>query len=259
VRYLVVGLVLLLACSKEQLPVQDPLDYLRVGVDPRQEAEAIIEDLRRHGFEIGRRIDESGYVAFDAAHGADATVRVITSRGMALSVQAPDVRWPERLWVELSEAARPDFDGDGQRDILVAVRERERTCLAWAQVDRDGFASEVFRPKTKWGDSPCVIEIDPAWPRLLLEVSVPDASVPDARVRLPIKAKARSWVLDDSAAASARWDREIAQRRQALDACEMQGDTRSAARLRAELAWLEQLREASEPVLEPADDDEEAR
>ena len=148
--------------------------------------------------QIGRRIDERDFVAFDAVRGPDSTVRVVTSRGPSLSIQVPDVRWPERLWVELGPDPRPDFDRDGRHDVVVAIHERERTCLAWAQVDADGYASEVFRPRADWGDSPCVIEIDASWPRLLLEVSVPDSPVPDARVQLPIKANARSWVLDES-------------------------------------------------------------
>jgi hypothetical protein len=245
------------ACAKTEPITQNPLDYLRVGVDPREEADAIIADLRRHGFAVGHRIDESSYVAFDARSGGDTTVRVVSSRGVALLVQAPDVRWPDRLWVELLPDLRPDFDRDGQPDVVVAMHERDRTCLAWATVSREGFASEVFRPKVEWGNSPCVLEIDPSGLRLVLEVSVPD--IPDARVRLPIKASASDWNLDDSASAMARWEREIAERRRALELSEMRGDVRNAERIRAELAWLARLRAAPAPVLEAADDGEEAR
>jgi hypothetical protein len=248
----------LVACAQPG-PVQNPLDYLRIGVDARAEADAIIEDLRAHGFEVGRRIDERDFVAFDAARGPDTIVRVVTSRGPSLYIHAPDVRWPERLWVELGADPRPDFDRDGRHDVVVAIRERERTCLAWAQVDADGYASEVFLPRADWGESPCVIEIDASWPRLLLEVSVPDSSVPDARVQFPVKANVRSWVLDDSPSSSAHWDHEIEQRKQALAAAEAGGDVPTAERLEAELAWLDQLRKAQQPVLEPTADGEEAR
>jgi hypothetical protein len=246
------------ACAHPE-PVQDPLDYLRIGVDPRLEADAIIEDLRAHGFQIGRRVDERNFVAFDAMRGPDSTVRVVTSRGPALSIQLPDARWPERLWVALGPDPRPDFDRDGQHDVVVAIRERERTCLAWAQVDAGGFVSEVFRPSADWGQSPCVLEIDANWPRILLEVSVPDSLALEARVRLPVKARARSWALDDSPAAAVRWDGEIEHREQALQEAEARGDLPSAERLRAELRWLERLRKAKEPVLEAAEDGEEAR
>jgi hypothetical protein len=248
----------MVACAKPQ-PVQDPLDYLQVGVDPGVEADALTEDLRKHGFAIGRRIDEADFVAFDAARGPDSTVRIVTSRGPSLSIQVPDVRWPGRLWVELAPEPRPDFDRDGRHDVVVAIREGERTCLAWAQVDADGYASEVFRPRVEWGEAPCVIEIDVSWPRLLLEVSVPDSAAPDARVQLPVKANARSWVLDDSPSAVAHWDREVERRKQALDEADTGGDLPVADRLRAELEWLGRLRKAKEPVLEPTGDGEEAR
>jgi len=248
----------LVACAQPE-PVQDPLDYLRLGVDPRAEADAVIEDLRVHGFTIGRRIDERDFVAFDAVRGPDSTVRVVTSRGPSLSIQVPDARWPERLWVELGPDPRPDFDRDGRHDVVVAMRERERTCLAWAQIDADGYVSEVFRSSAEWGESPCVIEIDPSWPRLLLEVTVPDPPVPNARVQFPVRANARSWVLDDSPSASARWDHEIERRKQALEDAEVRGDLPTADRAEAELEWLERLRKAKEPVLEATGDGEEAR
>jgi hypothetical protein len=248
----------LVACAQPE-PVQDPLDYLRLGVDPRAEADAIIEDLRADGFEIDRRIDEHDFVAFDARRGPDSTVRVVTSRGPSLSIQVPDARWPERLRVALGPDPRPDFDRDGRHDVVVAIRERERTCLAWAQVDAAGYASEVFLPRSDWGESPCVIEIDASWPRLLLEVSVPDSPVPDARVQFPVKANARSWVLDDSPSASARWEQEIEHRKKALEAAETSGDVPTAHRLEAELGWLDQLRKAQQPVLEPTGDGEQAR
>lgn len=256
-RYLILGCAFIAACAGKAPPAQDPLDYLQVGVDPRAEANAIIGDLRQNGFQVGRRIDEAGYVAFDAAAGGDATVRIVTSRGVALSVGTPDARWPERLWVELASEPRPDFDRDGQRDVLVSLRERDRTCLGWVEVNPEGFASEVFRPMAEWGESPCVLEIDPDRPRLLLEVSLPGMS--DARVRVPVKGQARTWVLDDSVAAQPHWRNEITRRRQALEVSEKQGQIVRAARLRAEIAWLEQLRNAGAPVLEPADDGEEAR
>jgi hypothetical protein len=245
------------ACARPE-PVQDPLDYLRVGVDPSEEADAIVSDLRAHGFEVGHRIDERGYVAFDCVRGPDSTVRVVTSRGPSLSIQVPDVRWPDRLWVGLAPDLRPDFDQDGRRDVVISIRERDRTCLAWVQVDANGFVVEVFRPQTEWGEAPCVIEIDGGWRRLLLEVSVPDGP-PDARVRLPIQAKARSWVLDDSPSTSERWDGEVATREQALEEARARGDLTTTERLQAELAWLHRLRKAKQPMLEPPDNGKQAR
>ncbi|MGB8330678.1 MAG: hypothetical protein WCE62_11180 [Polyangiales bacterium] len=257
-RRFLVSCTCLVACAQPK-PVQDPLHYLRIGVDPRSEADAIIDDLRAHRFQIERRIEDRDFVAFDAARGGDSTVRVVTSRGPALSVSVPDARWPERISVQLASGPRPDFDRDGRQDVVIAIGEGERTCLAWLQVDSDGFVSEVFHPSADWGERPCVIEIDVSWPRLLLEVSVPDYPWADARVELPIKATARSWVLDDSAAASARWESEIELRKQAIETSRQRGDLGTVRRLEAELAWLEQLRNGQPPVLEAEGDGEEAR
>jgi hypothetical protein len=199
-------------------------------------------------------------VAFDAMRGAETLVRVVSSRGVALSLQAPDVRWPERLWVELASQAESDFDGDGHPDVIVALRERERTCLGWAQVDSQGFVTGVFRAETAWGEAPCIIEIGPSRPRVLLEVSVPGTSPASARVRLPVTMRGQAWVLDhESPRARALWERQFEDKQQALTVAEVRDDVDAVERLRAELAWLEQLRNAKEAVLERADDGEEAR
>ncbi len=258
-RYLLASLILLGACAKQEPVVQDPLDYLRVGVEPQAEADAIARELGRNGFTLGLRFEEPGYVALDAVRGPDAIVRVISSRGVVLSVQAPDVRWPERLSVALAPGPRPDFNGDGQSDVLVRFRERERTCLGWVEVDSEGFAIEVFRPRAEWGEAPCVVEIDPAGPGLLLELTVPGAQPLDARVRVPLSAQGRRWSIDESAEGEEHWKREVEAREKALMAAEVRGDTASVSRFRQELGWLDQLRNAEAPVLEPADDGEEAR
>ena len=229
----------------------------------------MLRDLESEGYQIGRRIEESRYFAFDAARGPDSTVRIVTERGPALSLETPDVRAPYRARVALALDPRPDFDRDGELDVVMMIRELDRTCLAWVQVDAQGFVSAVFRPHAEWGDAPCVIEIDPSWPRLLLEVSVPDPPVPNARVRIPVHAAVRGWMIDDSPSAQSRWEREIQRRETALTAAESSADPAVVERLRAELAWIEHLRPTTEsrdagvpetePMLEAAGDGEEAR
>jgi hypothetical protein len=259
VRRLIAGFGLLAACAAQDPPVQDPLDYLQVGVEPKVEAEAILDDLRRSGFRIGRRFDQPGYVAFDAFRGAEAIVRVVSARGVVLSLQAPDVRWPERLSVALAPPPAPDYDGDGRLDVVVSIRERDRTCLAWAQVDGQGFVGEVFRPKLAWGEAPCLLSIDAPARQASLEVGVPGAADRGARVRVPVRATPQGWRIDDSSGVTARWDEEVGMRERALATAEARGDSATAARLRAELDWLGRLRRDQAPVLEPPNDGEEAR
>ncbi len=243
-RWLVLGLSLsscwALGCKTPD-PVQNPLDYLQIGVDPRAEAAAVMKDLTRHGYRIGTEIQESGYVAFDATSGVETLVRVMTERGTALSIETPDVRAPERLQVALHRGVRPDFNADGRRDPVIAVRERDRSCLFWAEVDDAGFVTPVFRPEPTWGDSPCVLQIHDTWPQLLLEVSVPGESALEARVRVPIHADARGWEIDETPGAIARWEASRQRRRDALVQAEASGRTRQADRLRAELRWMDEL------------------
>jgi hypothetical protein len=258
-RAFTVAALLLLSCAQEAAPVQDPLDYLRVGVDPFEEADAMVEQLRRNGFEVGRRFDAAEYVAFDAAHAGDTLVRVVSRRGAVLSLQAPDARWPERLWVELAEEPTVDFDADGQRDVLVSLRERDRQCIGWAVVNDEGYAIEAVRPRAEWGERPCITEVSAGGARLTLEVDVPDSIVPGARVSVPLRRDGEAWVLDNSSAQRARWDEEAETRTKALEAFELRGDDTNAAKVRAELEWLDHLRNGPAPMLEPANDGEEAR
>ncbi len=267
-QWLLVVCLCLIACAKPE-PVQDPLEYLRIGVDPSIEGLAVIRDLQNDGYRIGRRIHEPRYFAFDATRRPDSTVRIITARGPALSLQTPDVRAPHRAEVALAPDPRPDFDRDGEHDILIAMRELDRTCLAWVQVDAEGFVSAVFRPQAEWGDAPCVLAVDPTWPRVLLEVSVPDLPTTDARVSILVRAAIRDWVIDDSPSARRRWKREILRRETALAGAESAADLVTVERLRSELAWIEHLRGPKEsadagvpettPMLEAAGDGEEAR
>jgi len=53
--------------------------------------------------------------------------------------------------------------------------------------------------------------------------------------------------------------REREQREEALRSAESRNDVSTIERLRVELGWLDQLRKAEDPVLEPASDVEEAR
>lgn len=256
---------LLAACTTQE-PVQDPLDYLRIGVDPDAEAEAVRQDLAHDGYAIGQVVEGSRYVAFEAFRPPDTTVRVFTARGPAYSLQTPDLRAPHRARVALGSESRPDFDRDGELDVVLAIRELDRTCLLWLQVDRDGFVNSVFEPNPVWGDAPCVLDIDSMWPRLLLEVSVPNQPTPEARVTLPIHAVARGWEVDESSTAIAHWRNEIDRRREALASARAASDSTAIVRLVTELSWIEELRggqegvvPASDPVLEPPDDGKEAR
>ena len=104
-------------------------------------------------------------------------MRVISTRGIALWLDVPEPRAPNRTGVALQRWPRLDFDGDVEADVLVQLREfdpahgEQRLCLAWLQVDRDGFLEEVFRLPVEWGAYPCVLEIAASGQKMVLEVS----------------------------------------------------------------------------------------
>ena len=263
---------LALACAVPEQPAQDPLDYLQVGVNPEAEADAVIADLERHGYVLGHKVVEDRYTAFGATRGPDSTVRVVTSRGPSFAAQTPDVRAPRRVRVTLAQEPRPDFDGDGVRDIVVASKEMRRTCLLWLQVAPEGFVATVFQPDTAWGDLPCVIDIDPRAERLFLEVTVPASATAVSRVTIPIRRDHTGWIIDDGAEADAHFSKEVDRRNAMREAAAEAKDEALVARIDAELAWIRRLRERSgapeaaegvvpdsDGVLEAADDGEEAR
>ena len=260
--------LLLAACARRD-PVLDPLDYLRIGVDPNTEAHEVMRDLERHGYSIVHRIDEPRFFAFEAVRGSESTVRILTGRGPSFAIQTPDVRALHRTRVALDPSLRPDYDSDGQSDVVIEIHERDRTCLAWVAVDAEGFVSEVFRPAPEWGDAPCVTGIDRNRPSLVLEVSVPGEPDPLARVKIPVRAVARGWQIDESPSALEFWKRERERRRAAIEEASARDDQATIQRLSAELAWLTRLLDPEppsdggvredEPVLEPAGDGEKAR
>ena len=255
--------MLAVGCAKTEI-APDPLSYLRVGVDPAVEAEAVAKRLSETGYEVGHRVQGERYVAFDARRGAHSTVRVITLRGPVFSVAVPDVRAPARQRVALVPWPKRDFDGDAEFDVVVALVEPERTCFAWVQVDEGGFVREVFRPKSDWGELPCVRSIDG---ELELEVSVPDCEVGSARVRLLVARSRQDWALLATPAARTHWAKETERRTEAMAHARAAGDSAEVERLACELRWLDELSSLApdavpavpktSPMLEPGRDGEE--
>ena len=233
--------VCLTGCNKSQ-PAPDPLQYLRVGVDPHEEGEAAASAMAASGFTIEQETRGERYYAFDAWRAGESEARVITERGTVLALRAPDLRDLRRQRVALKPGAELDFDGDGERDIVVALIESERSCLAWVQVDAQGFVSEPFLSRAEWGESPCVREIRDGGRIILLEVSVPECGAPDARVQMLVGRVGSRWRLLETPEAEALWSEGRVRREAALPQARERGDISELARLGCELGWMDQLR-----------------
>ncbi|MEM7436198.1 MAG: hypothetical protein AAF436_13655 [Myxococcota bacterium] len=270
-RVLVLALLVFASCAEPE-PVQDPLDYLRVGIDPSAEADEVIVDLQRAGYTLGRKVVGARYAAFDAVRGADSTVRILTARGPSFALETPDVRTPRRVRVALAPDPWPDFDGDGEREVVVESREFGRICLLLLEVGAEGFVARAFAADRSWGDAPCVLALFERPARLRLEVRLPGGESPEARVVLPLREVAGDWVIDRTPEGREHWDAEVQGRRRARGEALDAGLVSVVERIDAELAWIDHLRTlpggdagdgggvpAGDPVLEPAGDGEEAR
>jgi hypothetical protein len=232
-----------MGCSKAQ-PSPDPLQYLRVGVDPLKEGEVAVSAMRANGFAVETELRGERYYAFDAWRAGESEVRVITERGTALAVQAPDLRVLQRQRVALSSSTRLDFDGDGESDVVVVLVEKQRSCLAWVQIDSQGFVTEVFLSLADWGESPCVREIRDEGRTILLEVNVPECGVKDARVQMLVGRAGSRWRLLQTPEAQSHWAVERGRRTVELEQARDRGDISDLARLGCEIGWIDELRGA---------------
>jgi hypothetical protein len=139
------------------------LVYLGVGIDPSAEADARALALARAGYLITARIDGRTFVALAATRNRDraSVVRVFTSRGTALGLDAPDPRFPGRLAVGLYPARAPfDLDGDPHEELAVAVEAEGRRCLGLLRIEDGGFPRELSLPLTDLPGAPCAEAIE---------------------------------------------------------------------------------------------------
>lgn len=144
-----VALVAAAACS-EPAPAVDPLAFLRVGLDARAEADAVAAGFRRRGFTELRRITGDDHVALGFARRSPtraSAVRVVTDRGIAIALDAPNPRALDLAEVRLAEPVGPggDIDADGRSEIVVELVDetRPRTCLRVLRVRPDGLVDEL--------------------------------------------------------------------------------------------------------------------
>jgi hypothetical protein len=132
----------------EPAPPRDPVDYLRVGVDPREEAAHLARAFEDEGYRVRRLVNADSVAMLDAAGPeGQSALRVVTHVGVALGIDAPDRGFPTRERVRGLPAplSGGDLDGDGAIELLIAVVDRTRTaeCIAVVRVDEHGQVSEV--------------------------------------------------------------------------------------------------------------------
>lgn len=236
----------------------DPLEdarHLRVGLDPRTEADAIERRLVQDGFSRVTRVDAVGAVGLAMRDDAGRSVlRVVTRRGLVLAVQAPTEALT-RSEVGLVEAPA-DLDGDGYVELVAAATDVavERRCLALVRVLEDGGLVEVTPDLRALGGDACLEVLSDvgadgrfevvavtrfpviAWGRPP-QVAVAFAPTP-CQPEEPVAAPGACWrsLVGDRAVGFVA--RERAGRESALRAARSAGDVAAVYRLGVELAAL---------------------
>lgn len=147
-------LVTLAATSCATAPPPSPFygdeKYLRFGVDPDQEADAVVEDQRTRGYVVSRKIAGQHFTAlgFMEPNGRSAAVRVVTARGIALALDPKPATAFERA-VSYALLAQPipdthDADKDGFDEVFIERRsDGAQNCIDVYRVRDVGFVDPV--------------------------------------------------------------------------------------------------------------------
>lgn len=152
-------------CGGAHEPEAFPLDELRVGVDPRAEADAVAHALESAGFAVVHRVDSPRVTVLALARRAPlgTAVRVVTSRGVAWFADAGTGSELEAVSLLPLEhgAAPPDVDGDGEPEIVVLGRTANdpRACAVVLRIGRDDAVTPIRVDTTAIGPRVCIEDV----------------------------------------------------------------------------------------------------
>lgn len=239
----------MLACScGASLEAPDPLTFLRVGVDPAAEAQSLADALVEHGY-VASFVEGADFVAVVARRSSPpaTALRVVTWRGTALAVDAPDDSFPERRSVGVLAPPGDDFDldGDGHEELVVAIEDLRRgaTCLALTRIFDDGRVVEVPMPSLALHRDACVERLanvlGDARPEALVVARYPGLTTDAApTVAFPLVARAPGFAAPSAAALRPYLASEAERRREELAAAREASEQAVMVRLGVELAAL---------------------
>lgn len=142
--------------------------FLRFGVDPSAEADALTAQLERAGYTLARRVRGQYFTAlgFVDTQGLPSVLRVVTARGIALALdaRAGDVFVPSEQFQLLPApfSDTHDADGDGFEEVFVwqAVSGQE-PCVQPYRVRDSGFVDRVEQDNYALAAHPDTT--DPRW------------------------------------------------------------------------------------------------
>lgn len=239
------------ACGGGPEPVR-PEDWLRVGVDPVEEARVVEGRLTESGWGTAQRVEGEGFVALAFEHpDGRRAVRVVTSRGVAVALDShePDGIRERHGPVSLVELDEADVDRDGRPEVVAARDQDGGRCIAILQVGGDGLVqvaptdAEELAPgacpsalEDVDGDGVREVLVELRWPELALDEAAPT-------VRAALVADEGAWRA--TGAPVSYLERETERRLGLLARARQRLDVAASARIAVELAALAHLGGAS--------------
>ncbi len=248
---LIVGCVAA-GCGSAAPPVDPAVAFLRVGVDPHEEARAVEASLAEGGFRVRTRSEGATFVALGLEHEArgETAVRVLTRRGIGLAIDVPGEQSAQPVGVVMSGSDGADLDGDGLEEVVLFRLDpvRERRCLAVVRVSDEGFVVPVPARLEGLGEQPCIEDLRDVGgdgrPEALVGWRLDELArgvVP--RVMVPFAWGGRGFSPEGRAFA-AHWSSERRSREDALREARSARDVEAAYVLAVELAAIERARGA---------------
>lgn len=251
-RWSVVAMLLTFAaCGGAGPHMPDYTEWIRAGVDPRLEADAIVAGLARAGFHETRRIETEAWIAIEARTADDRrAIRVVTRIGAALVLDSHEdaglmMRHGQIELVDPPLAQGHDLDGDAHDEILVGAEADDRLCLLPFRVAGDGTIAPVAPDLGALASEACVERLEDIDGDQRLDgiavLRVRDLA-PDleARVEIPVMLDAHARM--SATALPIAWsEREREARAVALERARTIHDARAVLRLAVELATIARI------------------
>lgn len=229
--------------------------YLRFGVDPSEEANAVIESQKERNYQLAHRLLGQHFTAlgFMDKGGRSRAVRILTTRGVqvALDSRAEGSLEQPTSYALLAPPIKDthDADHDGFEEVFVEERKPKESCVRVYRVRDVGFVDPVIVDTQLLGQEVCprsVVDLDgdgvvELWSEVELGgFPIVGAAVP--RLPLPLWADQHRFVARANTRPQRAWlARERAQREAALARARKELDVATCYVLAVELAGLAYL------------------
>lgn len=243
-------LLLLAGCARDSAREVDPIEFLRVGVDPETEAGDLERHFAERGARVRARVSGPGFRALSfEGPGDTSAVRVVTEQGVAAALDGP--RLPDIAHVSLPEGepSGRDLDGDGRPEIVVAVRApgARQACLGLLRVLRTGAVREVGVDPGEALPGTCVERLGdvggaPGPEALLVERYDRSWTGSPGEVLLPLVGRSGRWGPALASAYDAFWEEAVTRRKKRLELAETREQPSRVLTLAVELAAIARLR-----------------